>query len=58
MSVLSMMIIWCDVSIENDNSYQPMKDGFNETTTSTPKKEPDPIDVMIFDEGKERTSFK
>jgi hypothetical protein len=53
MSVLSMIIIWCDVSFENDKSYQPMKDEFSETTTATPKKPLDPIDMAIFNEGKE-----
>ncbi|CAF2942321.1 unnamed protein product [Rotaria sp. Silwood2] len=53
MSLLSMIIIWCDVSFENDESYQPMKDEFNETTTATSKKPVDPIDMLIFDEGKE-----
>jgi len=48
-----MIIIWCDVSFENDKSYQPMKDEFSETTTATPKKPLDPIDMAIFNEGKE-----
>lgn len=30
-----------------------MKDEFNETTTATSKKPLDPIDMVIFDEGKE-----
>jgi hypothetical protein len=53
MSVLSIIIIWCDISFENDKSYQPMQDEFNEATTTTPKKPLDPIDMLIFNEGKE-----
>ena len=54
MSLPSITIVWCDISFDNDDSYKPMKDEFNETTTATPKKELDPIDMVIFDEGKEQ----
>jgi dihydrofolate reductase len=53
MSVLSIIIIWCDVSFEKDESYQSMKNEFNEATTATMKKPFDPIDMMILNEGKE-----
>jgi dihydrofolate reductase len=53
MDVLEMTIIWCDISFENEKSYQSMKDEFNETTTATSKKPLDPIDMAIFNEGKE-----
>jgi hypothetical protein len=53
MNVLWVIIIWCDVSFENDQSYQLMKDEFNETTIATSKKPLDPIDMAIFNQGKE-----
>ncbi len=53
MNVLSMIIIWCDVSFENDQSYQLMKDKFNETTIATSKKPLDPIDMAIFNQEQE-----
>jgi hypothetical protein len=53
MSVLSIIIIWCDNSFDKKESYQPMQNEFNEATTTTPKRPLDGIDMAIFNDAKE-----
>ncbi|UJR10965.1 hypothetical protein I4U23_015150 [Adineta vaga] len=54
MSILSIFIVWCDVSFENNDSYQSMQDEFNEASTGTPKRQPDPIDMAILNDDIEK----
>ena len=52
MSALLTIIVWCDVTFENGNSYQPMKDEYKEKTNGTLKKTGDSVDMVIFNQGK------
>lgn len=45
-----IVIIWCDISFENEQSYEPMKDNFIETTTATLRPQLDVISMEINDE--------
>lgn len=51
--ILSAVIIWCDITFETENSYQTMRNEFQETVRTRPENKEDSINELILTEAKE-----
>lgn len=49
-----IVIIWCDITFENEHSYKSMKDDFSTTTAAAPKTELESINKIIAHSDKEK----